>query len=162
MSVNCWRWQALYIKNFVASVTSQCVSGKYSMASWTNSLNGEKKTYSSLTPRKVAVFFSQEREGCFWIPVSNSMKVTKVTFIPHIKYLKAKCVKTMNLLKILSRTTWGSDRNCLLNLYKSLVQSRLDYGAVLYHSATPSALWMRDPVYHLQNKPYSKSLRGIE
>lgn len=55
----------------------------------------------------------------------------------------------MNILKILSHTTWGSDRKCLLNLYKSLVRSRLDYGAVVYHSAAPTALRMLDPIHHL-------------
>lgn len=43
----------------------------------------------------------------------------------------------------------GSDTRCLLNLYKSLVRSRLDYGAIVYQSATPSALKMLDPVHHL-------------
>uniref|UniRef100_A0A6G5A9V6 Putative tick transposon n=1 Tax=Rhipicephalus microplus TaxID=6941 RepID=A0A6G5A9V6_RHIMP len=72
----------------------------------------------------------------------------KLTFVPHIKHLKNKCLKTMNILKVLSRTTWGSDRKCLMNLYRSLIRSRLEYGAIVYHSATPSALKMLDPVHH--------------
>lgn len=74
---------------------------------------------------------------------------SKLTFIPHIKYVKMKCLKAMNVLKLLSRTTWGSDRKCLLKLYKSLVWSRLDYASIIYHSATPSALKILDPVHHL-------------
>ena len=31
----------------------------------------------------------------------------KLSFIPHIKYLKAKCLKALNLLKVLSHTSWG-------------------------------------------------------
>ena len=31
-------------------------------------------------------------------------------FIPHIKYLKAKCLKALNLLKVPSHTSWGADR----------------------------------------------------
>ena len=73
---------------------------------------------------------------------------TKLSFVPHIKYLKDKCMKTMNILKVLSRTSWGSDSKCLMNLYKSLILTRLDYGAIVYHSATPSALKMLDPVHH--------------
>ena len=34
----------------------------------------------------------------------------KLFFIPHIKYLKAKCIKALNLLKVLSHTYWGADR----------------------------------------------------
>lgn len=74
---------------------------------------------------------------------------TKLTFIPHLKYLKGKCLKAMKIIKILSHTTWGSDRKCLMNLYKSLVRSRLDYGAPIYQSATHSALRTLDSVHHL-------------
>ena len=35
----------------------------------------------------------------------------KLSFIPHIKYLKAKCLKALNLLKVLSHTSWGADPN---------------------------------------------------
>lgn len=89
------------------------------------------------------------------LPVSTEHKFlglildSKLTFLPHIKYLKAKCLKTMNIIKILSHTTWGSDRKCLLNLHKSLVRSRLDYGSIVYASAAPSALKVLDPVHHL-------------
>ena len=30
----------------------------------------------------------------------------KLSFIPHIKYLKAKCLKALTLLKVLSHTSW--------------------------------------------------------
>ena len=41
----------------------------------------------------------------------------KLSFIPHIKYLKAKCLKSLSILKVLSHTTWGADRTTLLQLY---------------------------------------------
>ena len=50
----------------------------------------------------------------------------KLSFIPHIKYLKAKCLKALNLLKVLSHTSWGADRTTLLKLYWFLVRSKLD------------------------------------
>ena len=56
----------------------------------------------------------------------------KLTFIPHIKALKAKCLKALNVLKVLSNTNWGGDRSLLLNLYRSLVRSKLDYDSVVY------------------------------
>ena len=34
----------------------------------------------------------------------------KLSFIPHIKALKAKCLKALNVLKVLSNTNWGGDR----------------------------------------------------
>ena len=40
----------------------------------------------------------------------------KLTFIPHIKALKAKCLKTLDVFKVLSNTNWGGDRSVFLNL----------------------------------------------
>ena len=59
----------------------------------------------------------------------------KLSLIPHIKYLKAKCLKALNLLKVLSHTSWGADRTTLLKLYRSLVWSKLDCGCIIYGSA---------------------------
>ena len=58
----------------------------------------------------------------------------KLSFIPHIKFLKAKCLKALNLLNVLSHTSWGADRTTLLRLYWSLVRSKLDYGCIIYGS----------------------------
>ena len=62
----------------------------------------------------------------------------KLSFIPHIKALKAKCLKALDVLKVLSNTNWGGDRSVLLNLYRSLVRSKLDYGSIVYGSARKS------------------------
>ena len=72
----------------------------------------------------------------------------KLSFIPHIKYLKSKCLKTLNLLKVLSNTNWGGDRSSLLRLYRSLVRSKLDYGCIVYGSARKSYLQMLDTIHH--------------
>ena len=52
----------------------------------------------------------------------------KLTFIPNIKKLKAKCQKALNLLRVFAHTDWGADRKILLNLYRTIVRSKLDYG----------------------------------
>ena len=72
----------------------------------------------------------------------------KLSFIPHIEYLKAKCLKALNLLKVLSHTSWGADRTTLLKLYQSLVRSKLDYGCIIYGSARKSYLQMLDPIHN--------------
>ena len=73
---------------------------------------------------------------------------TKLTFEPHIKYLKARCQKSQNILKVLSRTEWGADQTTLLKLYCSLVRSKLDYGCIVYGSASKTALAKLDPVHN--------------
>ena len=72
----------------------------------------------------------------------------KLSFIPHIKYIKAKCHKALNMMKVLSHTTWGADRTTLLLLYRSLIRSKLDYGSIAYGSARKSYLAMLDPLHH--------------
>ena len=49
----------------------------------------------------------------------------KLSFIPHIKYLKAKCLKALNLLKVLSHTNWGADRTALSISYSLKIRLRI-------------------------------------
>ena len=57
-------------------------------------------------------------EAKFWVfcLIRNSV------FVPHIKVLKEKGLKALDLLKVFSNTNWGGDRSVLLNLYRSLVR----------------------------------------
>ena len=45
-------------------------------------------------------------------------------------------------------TTPGGDRSVLLNLYRSLVRSKLDYGSIVYGSARKSYLKCLDTIHH--------------
>jgi len=69
----------------------------------------------------------------------------KLTFLPHIRYLKEKCVKSLNLLRVVAHTSWEADQHTLLHLYRSLVCSKLDYGSVVY-TARESYLRVLDPI----------------
>ena len=57
-------------------------------------------------------------------------------------------MKALNLLKVLAHTSWGADRVTLLNLYRSLIRSKLDYGSVVYGSARKSYLQKLDTIHH--------------
>ncbi|KAM7289686.1 reverse transcriptase domain-containing protein [Ixodes scapularis] len=74
---------------------------------------------------------------------------SKLNFIAHVNSLKLRAHKSLNILKVLSHRSWGSDRLCLLRIYRSLVRSRLDYGCFVYGSARQSVLKMSDPIHHL-------------
>ena len=52
-----------------------------------------------------------------------------LTWKDHIEYLKDSSVKRLILLKSVSRKSWGADRKTLLMLYKSLIQSRINYAS---------------------------------
>jgi ribonuclease HI len=73
----------------------------------------------------------------------------KLTFKAHIKYLKDRCLKTINLLRVVAHTDWGADSATLLRLYRALVRSKLDYGCIIYGSARKSYLQPLDRVQNL-------------
>ena len=35
---------------------------------------------------------------------------SKLSFIPNITSLKSRCTKSLDIIKVLSNTTWGADR----------------------------------------------------
>ena len=74
---------------------------------------------------------------------------SKLTFIPHLKYLRKKCLQAINLLRVVGHFDWGADSSTLLKLYDSTIRSKLDYGCMVYGSACDSYLKMLDPI---QNK----------
>jgi hypothetical protein len=62
--------------------------------------------------------------------------------------LKNKSLKALNILKFVSITDWGADSTVLLNLYRSLIRSKFDYGCIVYGSACPSYIKLLDTVHH--------------
>ncbi|GFW49935.1 putative RNA-directed DNA polymerase from transposon X-element [Trichonephila clavipes] len=73
---------------------------------------------------------------------------SKLTFLPHVLYLRKKCERSLNILKVLSNTLWGADRVSLLRVYQARILSRLDYGCVVYGSAPASVLRRLDAIPH--------------
>ncbi|XP_067122855.1 uncharacterized protein [Centruroides vittatus] len=88
------------------------------------------------------------------IPMVNEAKFLgvvfdhKLTFLPHLRNLKSRCLKSLNLLKVLCCSSWGADKCSMLRIYRALVRSKLDYGCVVYGSARESTLRMLDPIHH--------------
>ena len=77
------------------------------------------------------------------IPVVAQYKFLGVIFV------KAKCQKALQLLRVVAHTDWGADKSTLLKLYRSLVRSKLDYGCFIYGSARKSYLRCLDSIHHL-------------
>lgn len=64
----------------------------------------------------------------------------KLNYIPHIKYLKVKCNKTIQLMRVIANINWGADRQVLIKLYRALIRTKLDYGCFIYGSTRKSYL----------------------
>lgn len=73
---------------------------------------------------------------------------SKLKWIPHLKKLKEKAFKNINLLKIISSSKYKTSTENLLNIYKTLILTKLEYGSVAYHTATASNLKLLDPIHH--------------
>ncbi len=80
------------------------------------------------------------------VKLSNSAKFLGLVFDKHlvwkdhIKHVLEKCQRSLNLMKTLAGTSWGADRATLMTLYRTLVRSVLDYGAIAYDSASEAQL----------------------
>ena len=72
----------------------------------------------------------------------------KLSFIPHIRCLKNKSTCAQQLLQVIAHTVWGADYQTLINLYRTLIRSHLDYGIFVYRSARKSYLKQLDPIHH--------------
>lgn len=87
------------------------------------------------------------------IPQEDSVKLLglhfdqRMTWIPHIKLLKAKCLRTLNILRYISHQKHGCSRRILLTLYRSIVRSKLDYGSPIFNLAPQSTLKLLDPIH---------------
>ena len=71
---------------------------------------------------------------------------SKLNFRAHITYLRQKCMKAMNILRVLAHTDWGADQTTLLQLYRALIRSKLDYGCIVYGSASFTDLAKLDTI----------------
>jgi len=72
----------------------------------------------------------------------------QLSFIPHLRYLKQKCLKALNLLRVVSSIKFGTDEKTLLHLCRVLIRSKLDYVSVVFGSARKSYLQMLEPIHN--------------
>lgn len=73
---------------------------------------------------------------------------TKLSFRQHIDYLRKKCFKALNIIKVLAHKDWGSDTKTLLMLYQSLVRSKVDYGSIVYRNADEKLLTSLEVIHN--------------
>ncbi|XP_044748699.1 uncharacterized protein LOC123309578 [Coccinella septempunctata] len=88
------------------------------------------------------------------LPVVETHKIlgvifdSKLTWKEHIVNLKTNCMRKLNILKTLSHTQWDSEEEVLLRLYRTLIRSKLDYGSIIYLSASKTNLKSLDAIHN--------------
>ena len=105
---------------------------------------------------KTDAYISVNWEKCT-ITLSSNLKTykflgvifdRKLTFIPHIKYLKTKSTWAQQFLWVVAHTELGADQQTLLKIYRSLIHSKLDYAIFINRSVRRSYLKQLDPIHH--------------
>ena len=87
------------------------------------------------------------------IPVIDQYKYLGVTFdcklsfILHIRYLRIKCNKIIQLHRTIAHTDWGGSKETL-RLYCSLIRSKLDYSCFIYGAARKTYLKEINTIHH--------------
>ena len=84
---------------------------------------------------------------------------SKLTWNRHIAGLQARCLKDLNLLKIISFSRDSSDYHILKRLYSSLILPKLDYGCTLFASAAYSHLVKLDRIQYAACRAILGALR---
>jgi hypothetical protein len=87
------------------------------------------------------------RLSSFWVLFLTANSLGNPT-----RWLRVKCERSLNVLKVLSGKSWGGDRTVMPRLYRSLVRSKLDYDCFVHGSATKSKL-----CYHNSYSQYGNS-----
>ena len=88
------------------------------------------------------------------LPVEESMKFlalwwdSHLTFKKHISVLKTQCKEALNLIRVVAHLRWGGDRDTLLMLYRAIVRSKLDYGCIVYGTASDTDLRQLDSIHN--------------
>ena len=103
----------------------------------------------SKVPRPPAI-----RIGDTFLPVEDSTKFlglwwdSHLSFKKHISVLKTQCREALNLLRVVAHLKWGGDRDTLLMLYRAIIRFKLDYGCVVYGTASNTNLRQLDSIHN--------------
>ena len=88
------------------------------------------------------------------LPVEESTKFlglwwdSHLSFKKHIRALKTECKEALNLIRVVAYLKWGGDRETLLMLYRAIVRSKLDYGCIVYGTASNTDLRQLDSIHN--------------
>ena len=55
-----------------------------------------------------------------------------MSFVPQLNYIQQRCYKSLNIIKFLCGTWWGSDPETLTTLYKCYTRSIIDYSCFVW------------------------------
>ena len=100
-------------------------------------------------PPKILLFLNQKCLECvLQFKFLGIILDSKLTWVPYLKKINEDAFTNINLLKIISSSKFKTNAENLLNIYKTLILTRIEYGSVAYHTASASNLKILDPIHH--------------
>lgn len=84
----------------------------------------------------------------------------KVTWALHIANVVERCNSRLNLLRCLGGTSWGGHTQPMLIIYKAIIRSIIDYGSILYDTASPVQLKKLDTIQYKALAICTGAMRG--
>ncbi|CAF4911295.1 unnamed protein product [Pieris macdunnoughi] len=99
------------------------------------------------------------------IPIVNHHKFLgvvvddKLKFDKHIQYICQNAMKSINVMRSLAGTFWGSDPKTLNMLYKSIVRSHFDYSSLAYMNVNSTLLRKLDVIQNIGLRVISGAMR---
>ena len=111
-------------------------------------------------------FIPQSKETLFLGTILDH----NLNFNSHIEHIKEKCIDRLNIIKILSYKSWKLSKKTLVNIYRALIGSLLDYSFFILTSISNKASKdlqatqnkaMRS-IFNLKYDPTSKTLPSTE
>ena len=58
----------------------------------------------------------------------------------HLSYIKVTCCRRLNIMRALTSSTWGANRNLLITFFNAFIKSKISYGLEVYSSASITKL----------------------
>jgi ribonuclease HI len=73
----------------------------------------------------------------------------KLIWDKHAEYIVDKCKARLNLMRSVSGSKFGANKKALLTMYRTLIRSLIDYGSIVYDSASKT---IKEKIDGIQNR----------
>ena len=73
----------------------------------------------------------------------------RLTWAPHLQMISERAIRSIGVIRVLARVSWGANSFLLLIAYKNVVHSLLEWGSPLFASTSGRVLRMLDRAQHM-------------
>ena len=84
----------------------------------------------------------------------------QLTWRSHVEYVNKKCLQRLHLMRSFAGTSWGANKKCQLTIYRVLIRSVIDYGAIAYDSAAKTHKKLIQSIQNKALKICTGAMRG--